>query len=87
VRCGKPLCRCARGVLHGPYYYRFWRDDAKRLHKQYVRPADLDAVRAACAARQDEEREVRAILAQGAQAVRWYLRGGAERLATEADFD
>ncbi len=51
VRCGKYLCRCSRGELHGPYYYRFWRVDG-RLHKAYVRPAELACVRAAC----DEER-------------------------------
>ena len=26
VRCGKPNCECARGELHGPYHYRYWRD-------------------------------------------------------------
>ncbi len=51
-RCGKPGCRCARGALHGPYYYRFWREDG-RLRKAYVRPSELAAVRAAC----DEERQ------------------------------
>lgn len=23
VRCGKPRCRCARGQLHGPYWYGY----------------------------------------------------------------
>ena len=87
VRCGNRNCKCYRGQLHGPYWYRFWRDARGRAHKRYVQTADLDVVRAACAARQDDEREVRAILAQGAQAVRWYLRGGAERLATTVDLD
>jgi hypothetical protein len=36
VRCGRPGCRCARGELHGPYWYLFRRDDAGRLHKRYV---------------------------------------------------
>lgn len=53
VRCGKPNCRCADGDLHGPYYYRFWREDG-RLRKQYVRLDDVDAVRAACRRRQEQ---------------------------------
>ena len=56
VRCGKPGCRCARGPGHLAYY-RFWRDGG-RLRKRYVRRADLAAVRAACAARQCERREL-----------------------------
>ena len=35
-RCGKPNCRCAQGELHGPYYYRRWRDESGRQHKEYV---------------------------------------------------
>ena len=34
-RCGKPGCRCARGELHGPYFYRYWYE-AGRRHKAYV---------------------------------------------------
>ena len=52
VRCGKDRCKCEAGELHGPYYYRFWREDG-RLRKAYVRPADLPAVSVAC----DEERQ------------------------------
>ncbi len=40
VRCGKPGCRCARGELHGPYHYLFWRE-AGRLRRRYVRAADV----------------------------------------------
>lgn len=61
VRCGKPNCRCTRGELHGPYWYRFWREDAK-LRKSYVKPCDLDVVRAACEARRRERRELRAAM-------------------------
>ena len=39
VRCGKPGCRCARGALHGPYYYLFWRAGG-RLRKRYVKATD-----------------------------------------------
>ena len=42
--CGKPSCRCARGDLHGPYFYRRWREGG-RQRRQYVRPADLERVR------------------------------------------
>jgi hypothetical protein len=59
VRCGKPRCRCALGQLHGPYPYRFWRE-AGRLKQAYVRPDDLDRVRAQCQARQQFRREMRA---------------------------
>ena len=34
-RCGKPGCRCARGELHGPYFYRYWYE-AGRRRKAYV---------------------------------------------------
>jgi hypothetical protein len=49
VRCGKPACRCARGQLHGPYFYCFWREEGK-LKKAYVRIADVDRVREVCQA-------------------------------------
>jgi hypothetical protein len=58
VRCGKPGCRCAAGQLHGPYPYRFWREGA-RLRKAYVRPADLEQVRAACQARASLREQLR----------------------------
>ena len=47
-----------RGNKSHVYYARFWREGG-RLHKQYVRKADVEAVRAACAARQAAEREGR----------------------------
>jgi Family of unknown function (DUF6788) len=34
-RCGRPRCRCRRGLLHGPYVYRHWRE-ADRQRKAYV---------------------------------------------------
>ena len=45
-----------RGNKQHVYYARFWREDG-RLHKQYVRKADVEAVRAACAARREREAE------------------------------
>ncbi|HEX5733359.1 MAG TPA: DUF6788 family protein [Blastocatellia bacterium] len=35
VRCGKEGCRCARGDLHGPYRYRYWRE-AGRIRSKYL---------------------------------------------------
>lgn len=46
-RCGKPNCRCARGQLHGPYYYRRWRDDSGRQRKAYVPRKQSEQVRQA----------------------------------------
>jgi hypothetical protein len=55
VRCSRPNCRCAQGELHGPYHSRFWWEDG-RLRKVYVRPAELDEVRARCEARRRARR-------------------------------
>ena len=71
VKCGKPNCKCARGELHGPYWYRFWRDPFGSLCKEYVRPGDLEAVRVACAANRVKALAVNAQLARGRYAVAW----------------
>jgi hypothetical protein len=39
VKCGKDGCRCASGAetdMHGPYKYRYYRDDDGTLRKEYV---------------------------------------------------
>lgn len=39
VRCGKDNCACASGAesdMHGPYEYRYYRDDDGSLHKEYA---------------------------------------------------
>ena len=72
VKCGKPNCKCANGTRHGPYHYRYWRDERGRQHKEYVRLADVEAVRAACAAWQAQQRAITELLARGPAAVRWY---------------
>jgi hypothetical protein len=59
VRCGKPNCRCAGGELHGPYFYRFWREGG-RLRKEYVKRSELVRVRAQCEARRQFRRELKA---------------------------
>lgn len=51
-----------------------------------MRQVNLDAVRAACATRQEEERETRKTLAAGVAAVRWYMAGG-EQAKTFAAFE
>ena len=53
VKCGKPNCKCARGELHGPYFYRFTRDQYGRLHKQYVRRSEVEAWRQLCERRRE----------------------------------
>ena len=61
-RCGKTNCRCRSGEdadLHGPYFYRYWRQGG-RLRKAYVPRPRVAAVRAACQQRQARERQERA---------------------------
>ena len=62
-RCGKAACHCASGEKHGPYFYRCWRAGGK-LHQEYVKPADVEAVRAACAQRQANEKGLRRAVQQ-----------------------
>lgn len=48
-RCGKDSCRCSSGReedLHGPYYYRRWRDEDGNQQKEYVPRSDVKEVRA-----------------------------------------
>src|SRR5437762_1076142 len=35
VRCGKEKCKCARGTLHGPYWYSYTRVKDK-VKSQYI---------------------------------------------------
>lgn len=58
VTCGKPGCKCTRGDLHGPYYYRFWREDG-RLRKEYVKREDLEGVQAATRTYREEKQLVK----------------------------
>ena len=71
IRCGKPNCGRERGKLHGPYWYRFWRDDEGPLRKEYVKQADLEAARAACEATRVEVREMRRALTRGTRLGVW----------------
>ena len=60
VRCGKAGCKCARGEGHRAFY-RYWTEDG-RQRKAYVRRADLEETRAACAKWQEADAAVSAIL-------------------------
>jgi hypothetical protein len=61
--CGKRSCRCARGRLHGPYFYRVWSSRGRRM-KEYIRLAAVAEVIARCEARRKQQREARAALAE-----------------------
>src|SRR5262245_64530123 len=57
-RCGKRNCRCSKGQLHGPYFYRFgWKNG--RQFKEYVRLADVPEVRQACRIYREQRAEER----------------------------
>lgn len=58
VRCGKPSCKCARGKLHGPYFYHVTTDNTLRS-RRYVRRSDVATVRAACNAHRELQTELR----------------------------
>lgn len=47
-RCGKRSCRCASGKMHGPYWYRRWREGGRPC-KAYVPRARVPEVAAAIA--------------------------------------
>lgn len=64
-RCGRQNCCCRSGNLHGPYFYRFWRQDG-RLRKQYVPLWMLPQTLLRCAA----DRHDRVLLAAANRALR-----------------
>ncbi len=59
VRCGKATCKCARGELHGAYYYHFVRT-AGKLTKRYLKPHEVEQMQTACLARREVEKTQRA---------------------------
>jgi hypothetical protein len=61
VKCGKANCRCARGQLHGGYYYLFLSTPAG-VSKFYIRRRDVPAVHAIIAERHRRSRAWRAEL-------------------------
>lgn len=69
VRCGKASCKCARGELHGAYYYHFIRVNGK-LTKRYLKADQVESLRVACASRQEEDRTRREHSRQNRQMIR-----------------
>lgn len=61
-RCGKLNCRCARGMLHGPYFYRRWREGG-RLRKGYVSREEVTSAILEIALRRQRQKEIRLIRA------------------------
>jgi hypothetical protein len=59
IRCGRAGCRCAKGKLHGPYAYRFFRQ-GNRLRKEYVPKALAQKVTEACENRRAFRRQIKA---------------------------
>ena len=57
VRCSRSNCCCARGELHGPYFYRVWRENGK-VRKEYVKRTEVDKVRRQCNARKEIRRQL-----------------------------
>jgi len=61
-RCGKEGCRCTSGRdedLHGPYYYRHYRDGEGNQRKEYVPKGRVEAVRSKIEKRRQRLREER----------------------------
>jgi hypothetical protein len=57
TRCGKPNCRCTRGMLHPTHYLR-WREGPTQ-RRRYVRHCEVPAVRAILERRREHRRRER----------------------------
>ena len=62
VRCGKPTCRCTDSHRHGPYWVLRWREGPTN-RRRYVRPIDVEAVRAVVEGRRRERAVARSTFA------------------------
>ncbi len=58
VRCGKANCKCARGELHGAYFYHFVRVGGK-LRKRYLKAVEVEQIKKSCTLRQQQEKRRR----------------------------
>lgn len=58
-----PNCKCAKGELHGPYYYRFFYRGG-RQRKKYVKKGEVSATFAACLAYKRNKEETRELIRQ-----------------------
>jgi hypothetical protein len=72
VRCGKATCKCARGELHGAYYYYFVRVGGK-LKKRYLKAHQVEQMRNACLARREGEKAQRTQTRKSCQQLRELL--------------
>ena len=61
IRCGRSNCKCAKGQLHGPYYYRFFYIGG-RQYKKYVKKGELSATFAACLAYKRDRQQTRELI-------------------------
>ena len=57
-KCGKSNCKCARGKLHGAYFYHFVRVGGK-LRKRYLKAVEVEKIKESCALRQQKEKRRR----------------------------
>jgi hypothetical protein len=80
-RCGKDNCRCATGLLHGPYFTRMWREGG-RLRSQYISREDLEEVRAQCQREQVFKAQERRARQQAAATLRRLRQATREAEAT-----
>jgi hypothetical protein len=78
MRCGKANCKCSQGMLHGPYFVRFWYEDG-RQRKQYVKKSHLQSVFDACSEHKRQQRLPREIISttkELCRALRFLLKAG-----------
>jgi hypothetical protein len=69
VSCGRPNCCCAKGKLHGPYFYRQWQRRGHRLTK-YVRKGEVLSVKKSISAFRHEQNEHRKARNRNQQLIR-----------------
>nr|WP_301002472.1 DUF6788 family protein [Capsulimonas corticalis] len=87
TRCGKTTCRCREGSLHGPYYYRVWRE-GDVVRKDYVRRDRLAEMQAGCDAYKalmDHLKQSRQKRVQIEKSIRGEWRRGKVSIAAKAD--
>jgi hypothetical protein len=87
-RCGNDGCRCQSGReedLHGPYWYRHWREGG-RQQKEYVASEDLPDVMEAVEARRSRLNLMRALRKEYISGARSSGRG-AQAALEEGEFD
>lgn len=54
-KCGKSNCRCAKGKLHGPYYYHFVFVNGK-LKNRYLKASEVEQTKQACLLHRSRQR-------------------------------